>query len=98
MLVGRDVKIDLQSNLCLPYQQTDVSSSLNYMNFGIAKSKHNDTNIDEFGNHQLKTHHSSFTARMSNAECEIEETQNLLKNNLLYQICTWNGQRLGCLQ
>ena len=44
------------------------------MNFGIVKSKNNDTNIDEFGNY-----HSSFTARMLNAECEIEETQNFVK-------------------
>ena len=49
------------------------------MNFGIVKSKNNDTNIDEFGNHQLENHHSSFTARMLNAECEIEETQNFVK-------------------
>ena len=62
------------------------------MNFGIANSKNNDTNIDEFGNHQLETHHSSFIDRMSNVECEIEETQNFVKKNLLYQICSWNGQ------
>ena len=68
------VKIDLQSVLCLPNQLADDSSILNYIKFGIAKSEKNDTNIDEFGNHQLETYHSSFTTRMPNGECEIEET------------------------
>ena len=65
----RDVKIDLQSILCLPNQPTYVSSSLNYIKFDIDKSEKNDTNIDEFGNHQLETHPSFFTSRMENAEC-----------------------------
>ena len=75
----RDVKIVLLSILCLPNQPTYVSSSLNYINFDIDKSEKNDTNIDELGNHQLETHHSCFIDRMSNVECEIEETQNFVK-------------------
>ena len=70
----RDVKIYLQLVLCLPNQPTDVSSSLHYIKFDIAKSRNNNTNIDEFGNHLLETYHSSFTTRMPNGECEIEET------------------------
>ena len=74
-----DVKIHLQSVLCLPHQPMDVSSSLHYIKFDKAKSENNDTNIDEFGNDQLETHHSSFIDRISKVECEIEETQNFVK-------------------
>ena len=70
---------------------TYVSYSLHYINFDIDKWEKNDTNIDEFGNDQLEIHHSSFIDRMSNAKCEIEETQKFVKkeSSLSYLHMEW---------
>ena len=74
----RDVEVDPESVICLRDQPTDVSSKLHYINSDIAKSDDIDVKIDMFGNHQLETHPSSFTARIPNAQREIEEIQNFV--------------------
>ena len=74
----RDVEVDPESVICLPDQPTDVSSKLRYINSDIADSEEIDADIDRFGTHRLETHPSSFTARMPNAQREIEEIRNFV--------------------
>ena len=69
----RDVEVDPESVICLPDHPTDVSSKLRYINSDIADSEEIDADIDRFG-----THPSSFTARMPNAQREIEEIRNFV--------------------
>ena len=63
----RDVEVDPESVICLPYQPTDFSSKLSYINSNIADSEEIDADIDRIGIHRLETRPSSFTARMPNA-------------------------------
>ena len=69
----RDVEVDPESVICLPDQPIDVSSKLHYINSDIVDSEVNDADIERYGIHELKTHPSSFTARMTNVESEIEK-------------------------
>ena len=74
----RDVEVDPESVVCLPDHPTDVSSKLRYIKSDIADSEDIDVDIDRFGTHRLETHPSSFTARMPNAQREIEEIRNFV--------------------
>ena len=64
----QDVEIDLESIEHIPYQPTDVSNRLHYVNFDISDSKGNDSDIDGLGIHQLESHPSSFIFRIPNAQ------------------------------